>query len=236
MSSIRPKKKVCTTCQKFTYIFSRSRCKFCANIEDSKSRIEKQIAQEKEEEKKHKANPSKPKELVFQKTKKKPGFFEMPEDEVNNEINYQPAPEEGFDGKATSAFLMDEIGVWASPLNSGIWTMDKFWTHAEKVIAKTERCWNCGEWIAPQYYRAATGHIFPKAIFESIASNEWNFVVVGAGCGCHSDTHTLEKFSKMPVFGTAVNRFRKFEHLITETHKYLSLFREYAEAHELKNK
>lgn len=201
-STIRPKKKL-LSCGCFDFNFSKNRCKQCATFEDSKKRIEKQIAIEKEQEKSHKSNPNPIREPKIRK-----GTFIHPEVSENE----------------VKALIRDDQ-----------WDMEAFWRKAAAVIAKTERCWNCGEWIDPKYYRAATAHIFPKSIFVSVASNEWNFIVAAAGCGCHSDTHTLEKFSKMPVFGTAVNRFRKFEHLITETHKYLSLFREYAEAHEQKN-
>lgn len=109
--------------------------------------------------------------------------------------------------------------------------MGDFWFKAECVIRNKPYCWECNDFIHKDYYRAATAHIFPKSIFESVASNEWNYLVLGAACGCHNLSHRLDTFSQMKVFGTAINRFHKFKHLITERHKYLDLFREYAKYH-----
>lgn len=106
--------------------------------------------------------------------------------------------------------------------------MDAFWKYAESVIDKKPYCWECGDFISKNDYRAATAHIFAKSIFESVASNKWNFLVLGARCGCHDKSHRLDTFSQMKVFPTAINRYIKFGELITEKHKYLSLFQEYA--------
>ena len=111
--------------------------------------------------------------------------------------------------------------------------MDVFWENAEKVIAKNPKCWECGDFISKVDYRNSTGHIFPKSGnsgFPSVAANEWNFVVVGNRCGCHNKTHRLDTFSQMSIFPTAVARFHKFSHLITERKKYFALFIEYANA------
>lgn len=70
---------------------------------------------------KEKANPTK--KLVFEKPKeqkRKPGYFVLPEEEVNSIINYQPAPEEGFDGELTSYVTLDEIGQIAATMDKGI--------------------------------------------------------------------------------------------------------------------
>lgn len=106
--------------------------------------------------------------------------------------------------------------------------MDAFWKYAASIIEKKPYCWECGDYISPNDYRAATAHIFAKSIFDSVASNKWNFLVLGARCGCHEKSHRLDTFSQMKVFPTAVNRYMKFGNLITEKHKYLSLFQEYA--------
>ena len=111
--------------------------------------------------------------------------------------------------------------------------MNIFWKNAEKVIAKKPYCWECNDFISPSDYRNSTAHIFPKSEnsgFPSVASNEWNFVVAGVRCGCHHKTHRLDTFSQMSIFPTAVARFHKFSHLITENKKYLYLFVEYANA------
>ena len=106
--------------------------------------------------------------------------------------------------------------------------MSTFWKKAESIISKNPYCFECGDYISKEDYRSATAHIFPKSLFPSIASNEYNYLVLGSRCGCHNLSHRLDTFSQMKVFPTAVNRFLKFGHLITEKHKYLTLFKEYA--------
>lgn len=115
-------------------------------------------------------------------------------------------------------------------LNEGnLFTMDSFWAYAASVIVKTgSKCWECQDTISKADYRNSTGHIFPKNIFGSVKANPYNFVVAGNRCGCHNKTHTLAFFSQMAIFPTAVNRYLKFGHLITENHKYLDLFLDYA--------
>lgn len=93
-------------------------------------------------------------------------------------------------------------------------------------------CWECGDKIHKDYYRHATAHIFPKAIFNSVATNEFNFLILGASCGCHSRfDQSLEDASKMAIWKEAVERYLQFNHLITEKHKYKSLFESYAQKH-----
>ena len=103
-----------------------------------------------------------------------------------------------------------------------------FWRGAASVIAVNPYCWECGDYISKEDYRNSTAHIFPKSIFLSVAYNEWNYLVLGVRCGCHHKTHTLSTFSQMSIFPTAVNRYLKFGNLITENHKYLDLFLDYA--------
>lgn len=119
--------------------------------------------------------------------------------------------------------------------------MDAFWLAAEQELAKHPYCMECGAFI-PAYetindetgkvflrgYRAATAHIFPKAIFPSVKAHYLNRLLLGADCGCHNKTHRLDTFSEMKVFPMAVNNFNQFKHLITEKHKYLWEFKNYA--------
>ena len=145
----------------------------------------------------------------LEKAKKKAGFFD-----INKE-----------DDIVTSGVsIMDESEIEAIRKEE----MNLFWKKAEKEIAKKPYCFECGDYIFPKDYRSATAHIFPKGIFESVSSNEFNYLVLGSRCGCHNLSHRLDTFSQMKVFPTAVNRFLKFGHLITEKHKYLTLFKEYA--------
>lgn len=106
--------------------------------------------------------------------------------------------------------------------------MEQFWNNCYDIIARHPYCMNCHAWISPQFYRHAVAHLFPKKIFASIKSHPLNWLPLGAGCGCHEISHRLDKFSKTPVWRFAVERFRQFEPQITEHHKYLDTFREYA--------
>ena len=118
-----------------------------------------------------------------------------------------------------------EISPVSAPM---VGNMDKFWDIAATVISKKPYCWECGDRINKSDFRSATAHIFPKSLFPSIADNEWNYLVLGARCGCHNRSHTMATFSQMSIFPVAVQRYLKFGHLITENHKYLDLFIEYA--------
>lgn len=106
--------------------------------------------------------------------------------------------------------------------------MALYWFTAEREIAKNPVCMECSAPIPKKFYRAATAHIFPKSIFPSVMANLNNRLFIGAGCGCHNKTHRLDTFSEMKVFPLAVERFNKFKHLITEKHKYLDAFINYA--------
>jgi hypothetical protein len=104
--------------------------------------------------------------------------------------------------------------------------LDKWYDNIiEKHLKPFPYCSNCGEPIPEKYFRHAVAHIFPKNIFPSVATNEWNFVIAGAGCGCHNDTHRLDTFSKMEIFEVAIRKFKHFENQIKEHHKYLDEFK-----------
>ena len=104
--------------------------------------------------------------------------------------------------------------------------LDRWFVYVATVIKSNPHCWGCGEFIPEQYYRHASAHIFPKSLFPSIATHPLNFLVLSAGCGCHSEfDSSIEKAANMRVWGMAVDRFKKFESQITETHKYLDLFK-----------
>ncbi len=104
--------------------------------------------------------------------------------------------------------------------------LDKWFDYVATVIKSDPHCWNCGEFIPEQYYRHASAHIFPKAHFESIKTHPLNFLILGAGCGCHHDfDDSVDKACKMTVWKLAVTRYNSFKDKITETHKYHDLFK-----------
>ena len=115
--------------------------------------------------------------------------------------------------------------------------MQLFWLTAEKELELKPFCQECGATIPKKIirgstsggYRAATAHIFPKSLFPSVAANINNRLFLGATCGCHNKTVRLDQFVEMKVWPLAVEKFKLFEHLITEKHKYLDIFKRLAE-------
>lgn len=104
--------------------------------------------------------------------------------------------------------------------------LDKWFEYVATIIAANPYCWETGEFISKADYRSATAHIFPKNIFFSIATHPLNFLILSPRNGSHDKTHRLDTFSKMKCWKIACERFKKFEPLITEKHKYLNSFRE----------
>lgn len=67
-------------------------------------------------------------------------------------------------------------------------------------------CMECKQWIPEPYMRHATAHLLPKKIFKSVATHPKNYLILGAGCGCHDKTHTISKFVKMKIWPEAKKR------------------------------
>lgn len=75
-------------------------------------------------------------------------------------------------------------------------------------------CENCGSDLSnysTKDFHASIAHILPKSLFPSIATNKYNYLILGIWCGCHSnyDSSWL-KASKMDVFSIAKERFPLF--------------------------
>lgn len=90
-------------------------------------------------------------------------------------------------------------------------------------IKKNPFCMECGAFIKEKYYRHASAHILPKSIFKSVATNKYNFLILGASCGCH---HAFDNgfATQMEVFKQAKARFDLFKNEVKEKHKLLNLF------------
>lgn len=89
--------------------------------------------------------------------------------------------------------------------------MDRWFDFVISIIKENPYCWECGEIILPEYFRDAAAHILPKKKeygFPSVATHEENFLILGAGCGCHNKTHRWDTFQKMKVWPLAVERFK----------------------------
>lgn len=98
--------------------------------------------------------------------------------------------------------------------------LEEWFDSVIKVIDKNPYCWNCGKYIAQSFRRAACAHIIPKRKtygFPSVATHEMNYVVLGAGCGCHSKyDNSWEDAIQMKVWPIAVERFKAFKEFIDE--------------------
>lgn len=105
----------------------------------------------------------------------------------------------------------------------------ELWDWYERQVRRLkDECEECGcKTKMRKREHWAVAHIFSKGLFPSIATNDDNWMELCSGCHTKFDDN-LEKASKMKVFKTAIERFKKFEHLITENHKYLDLFKHYA--------
>lgn len=84
-------------------------------------------------------------------------------------------------------------------------------------------CMECGEWIPKEYIRHATAHLLPKKLFKSVATHELNYLILGAGCGCHQKTDRVDKFVQMKVWPEAARRINVMMPLLPfDELKYLS--------------
>jgi hypothetical protein len=104
--------------------------------------------------------------------------------------------------------------------------LDKWFEHVATFIKADPFCENCGEAIPEKYYKHASAHIFPKSIFASVMTHPLNWLKLGASCGCHHEfDSSIDNACQMKIWPKAVERFKTFESLITENHKYLDLFK-----------
>lgn len=87
--------------------------------------------------------------------------------------------------------------------------------YSDKIRQRSGICMECLEVIPLSYAHASIAHICAKAQFPSVATAEWNFLELGAGCGCHAKADSApSNFAKMKVAKIAKERFKTFEHLI----------------------
>lgn len=102
--------------------------------------------------------------------------------------------------------------------------LKKWFEYVAGEIAKNPTCWNCGAYIPKEFYRHASAHILPKRKdygFPSVATHKMNFLVLGAGCGCHSTyDRSFDDAVQMPVFPIALERFRLFADFIEESERF----------------
>jgi len=84
-------------------------------------------------------------------------------------------------------------------------------------------CMECGVAIPRSFAKFATAHLLPKKLFNSIKTHELNYLILGAGCGCHDKTDRVDKFSQMKVWPEAARRIKEMIPLLPfDELKYLS--------------
>lgn len=69
-------------------------------------------------------------------------------------------------------------------------------------------CMECGYYIPAMFMRHATAHLLPKKLFKSMATHELNYLILGAGCGCHAMTDRVDKFVQMKCWPEAARRIK----------------------------
>lgn len=91
-------------------------------------------------------------------------------------------------------------------------------------------CSECGEQIPVAFARHATAHLFPKKLFPSVATHPLNYMILGAGCGCHEKTHRIDKIVTLHVWPEIARRmneimpelpFDELARISTDLHKAL---------------
>jgi hypothetical protein len=83
-------------------------------------------------------------------------------------------------------------------------------------------CWNCGEVILKPFMRAAIAHVLPKRknLFPSVATHPMNYLILGAGCGCHNEyDRSWTDAAKMQVWKMAKERFKQISGSIAKDEK-----------------
>lgn len=94
--------------------------------------------------------------------------------------------------------------------------LDKFYADisAEHLLNGSAICMECGAVIPASFIRHATAHLLPKKLFKSVAVHPLNYLILGAGCGCHEKTHRIDTFIKMGIWPEAKVRINEMRPLL----------------------
>lgn len=85
------------------------------------------------------------------------------------------------------------------------------------------RCMECGAHIPVEFARHATAHLLAKKLFLSVKTHPLNYLILGAGCGCHQKTDRVDAFVKMRIWGEAAYRIKQLIPLLPfDEYRYLS--------------
>lgn len=89
--------------------------------------------------------------------------------------------------------------------------LDKWFYEIEKKCMQDGPqtfCMECYSFIPNSFIRHATAHLLPKKLFKSVATHPLNYLILGAGCGCHYKTDRIDKFIQMKVWPEAARRIK----------------------------
>lgn len=119
--------------------------------------------------------------------------------------------------------LEKQVGKPSSKLELDKWFDDILLEQTKGQRRGGTVCMECGCWIPTEYIRHATAHLLPKKLFKSVATHPLNYLILGAGCGCHAKTDRVDKFITMKVWPEAARRIKEMITLLPfDELKYLS--------------
>jgi len=85
------------------------------------------------------------------------------------------------------------------------------------------RCMECGAHIPVEFARHAIAHLLAKKLFLSVKTHPLNYLILGAGCGCHQKTDRVDTFVKMRIWGEAAYRIKQLIPLLPfDEYRYIS--------------
>lgn len=126
---------------------------------------------------------------------------------------------EAEEKKASSVEGKEEtLNEWFQKIEDRHWgkqdlDIDGF-DHEENDV-ELPACMECGVKISRLLARHATAHLLPKKLFKSVSTNDLNYLILGAGCGCHDKTHSLKTFVQMKIWPQAAKQINQLLPLLS---------------------
>lgn len=119
--------------------------------------------------------------------------YSIPKKSAKREAKEKEAKDAGQNKPASKL----ELDVWFNRIRDKHWGVDGYC-----------KCMECGAAIPVNYSRHATAHLLPKKLFKSVATFEFNYLILGSHCGCHYHTDRIDKFVQMKVWPEAARRIK----------------------------
>lgn len=106
----------------------------------------------------------------------------------------EKAEKETVTGKVATKL---ELDVWFNHIRDKHWGVNGYCA-----------CMECGAAIPVNYSRHATAHLLAKKIFKSVSTHEINYMILGAGCGCHYKTDRVDQIVTLKVWPEIARRIK----------------------------